>query len=36
MNDGLFDDYGEVILYAALSVLVLGFMGVIMGAFTAF
>ena len=36
MNDGLFEDYGEAILYVMLSVAVLGMMAVVLEAFTAF
>lgn len=36
MNDGLFEDYGEAILYVVLAILVLGMMAVALGAFTAF
>lgn len=36
MDDGLFEDYGEAILYLLLSVLLFGLMAVVIGAFTAF
>lgn len=36
MNSVLFEDYGEAVLYVVLAVMVLGFMTVTMGAFTAF
>jgi len=36
MNDGLFEDYGEAILYVVLAILVLGVMSVALSAFTAF
>ena len=36
MNNGLFEDYGEAILYVILAVAVLGMMAVVLGAFTAF
>lgn len=36
MNDGLFEDYGEAVLYVMLSVIVIGLMAVVIGAFTAF
>lgn len=36
MNSVLFEDYGEAILYVVLAVIVLGFMAVSMGIFTAF
>lgn len=36
MNDGLFEDYGEAILYVVLAIMVLGVMSVALGAFTAF
>jgi hypothetical protein len=36
MNDGLFEDYGEAILYVMLALMVLGLMAVTIGAVTAF
>ncbi len=36
MNDGLFEDYGEAVLYVMLSAIVIGLMAVVIGAFTAF
>lgn len=36
MNDGLFEDYGEAILYVVLALMILGLMTVTIGAFTAF
>ncbi len=36
MENGLFEDYGEAILYVLLAVAVLGMMAVVLGAFTAF
>ncbi len=36
MNDELFEDYGEAILYVVLAILVLGVMSVALSAFTAF
>lgn len=36
MNDELFEDYGEAILYVVLAIMVLGVMSVTLGAFTAF
>lgn len=36
MNDGLFEDYGEAVLYVLLALMVLGLMTVTIGAFTAF
>lgn len=36
MNSVLFEDYGEAILYVVLAAMVLGFLAVSMGAFTAF
>lgn len=36
MNDGLFEDYGEAILYVVLSITMLGLMTIALGAVTAF
>lgn len=36
MNDGLFEDYGEAMLYVALAVLALGLMMAALDAFTAY
>ena len=36
MNEGLFEDYGEAVLYTVLAVLIFGLMAVVIGAFTAF
>ena len=36
MDSGLFEDYGEAILYTVLAVLILGLMASALGAFTAF
>jgi hypothetical protein len=36
MNDGLFEDYGEAVLYVVLAAVVLGLMALTLGAFTAF
>jgi hypothetical protein len=36
MNNVLFEDYGEAILYVTLAVMVLGFLAVSIGIFTAF
>ena len=35
MNDGLFEDYGEAILYVAMAWMVFGVMAVVLEAFTA-
>ncbi len=36
MNDGLFEDYGEAVLYVVLALMILGLMTVTISAFTAF
>lgn len=36
MDNGLFEDYGEAIMYVMLVVAVLGMMAVVLEAFTAF
>ena len=36
MHNGLFEDYGEAILYMIFAAAVLGMMALVLGAFTAF
>lgn len=36
MDNGLFEDYGEAILYTALAVAVIGMMALVLSALTAF
>ena len=36
MNDGLFEDYGEAVLYVVFAAMIIGIMAVVVGAFTAF
>ncbi len=36
MDPGLFEDYGEAILYTIFAVAVIGMMALVLGAFTAF
>lgn len=36
MDNGLFEDYGEAVLYIVVAIVVLGMMALVLGAFTAY